>query len=305
VRQAGGRVYAQALQFSDSPLPPHQVAVPAGLIDGVVMASSRIMHPHTGRSVYDGRFLLPFPGAGTALPDPMPVVSPGMAVARRTLRELRGCSRWMTAPGLPEEFPLALMAEPEGMQPPVSSFGVVGGYPLQGDDMGASLFACAFMSLADTAAHCAGGLDAAVLPLGYVSAGGDVNTGYPGNRPAGCGAVVELAHAARKVVFCGSFMADDVEMTVGQGALTIVSDGHAPRFANSVTHRTLAADEALRNGRTILLVTERCVIRVTPDGLTLDEVAPGINTRKDILDRVPVPLRGADTARTMDPACFT
>ncbi len=36
-----------------------------------------------------------------------------------------------------------------------------------------------------------------------------------------------------------------------------------------------------------LYVTERCVFRLTPKGLKLIEVYPGVDMQKDILDRLP------------------
>ena len=37
----------------------------------------------------------------------------------------------------------------------------------------------------------------------------------------------------------------------------------------------------------MLYVTERCVFRLTPRGLKLIEVYPGIDQQKDIIDKLP------------------
>jgi propionate CoA-transferase len=61
---------------------------------------------------------------------------------------------------------------------------------------------------------------------------------------------------------------------------------------------------AIKHGQPVLYVTERCVFQLTPDGMELIEVAPGVDIERDILARmdfVPV-IRG--TPRTMDPAIF-
>ena len=39
----------------------------------------------------------------------------------------------------------------------------------------------------------------------------------------------------------------------------------------------------MKRGQPVLYVTERCVFQLTPDGLELIEVAPGIDIERDIL----------------------
>ena len=50
-----------------------------------------------------------------------------------------------------------------------------------------------------------------------------------------------------------------------------------------VEHRTFTGDYAVKRGQPVLYVTERCVFELTPDGLELIEVAPGIDIERDIL----------------------
>lgn len=72
----------------------------------------------------------------------------------------------------------------------------------------------------------------------------------------------------------------------------------------AVEHRTFCGAYAIRRGQPVLYVTERCVFQLTPDGMELIEVAPGVDVERDILARmdfVPV-IRG--TPRTMDAAIF-
>ncbi len=53
----------------------------------------------------------------------------------------------------------------------------------------------------------------------------------------------------------------------------------------------------------MLYVTERCVFRLTPDGLALAEVAPGVDAERDILRQLPFAPVG-DAPEPMDPAIF-
>jgi propionate CoA-transferase len=61
----------------------------------------------------------------------------------------------------------------------------------------------------------------------------------------------------------------------------------------------------MENGQQVLFVTERCVIELRPDGLTVVEVAPGIDLQREVLDRAAIPLLVATDLRTMEPALFT
>ena len=61
----------------------------------------------------------------------------------------------------------------------------------------------------------------------------------------------------------------------------------------------------VERGQTALVVTERAVFRVTPEGLVLTEVAKGIDVRRDILDQMAfAPHRIADPLPFMEPSLF-
>jgi propionate CoA-transferase len=42
----------------------------------------------------------------------------------------------------------------------------------------------------------------------------------------------------------------------------------------------------MKRGQEVVYVTERAVFRLTPRGLVLSEVAPGIDVTRDVLDRM-------------------
>jgi propionate CoA-transferase len=72
-------------------------------------------------------------------------------------------------------------------------------------------------------------------------------------------------------------------VAVRGGRLVIEREGGVRKFVADVEHRTFSGAYALKRGQPVLYVTERCVLRLTPEGLELVEVAPGIDIARDIL----------------------
>jgi len=55
----------------------------------------------------------------------------------------------------------------------------------------------------------------------------------------------------------------------------------------------------------VTYITERCVLRLTADGLRLTEVAPGVDARRDVIEQIPFPITVADDLQTMPRALFS
>jgi acyl CoA:acetate/3-ketoacid CoA transferase len=61
---------------------------------------------------------------------------------------------------------------------------------------------------------------------------------------------------------------------------------------------------AVERGARVIYVTERCVIELRPEGLTVIEIAPGVDLDHDVIAQVEVPLRVAPDLREMDARLF-
>ena len=67
---------------------------------------------------------------------------------------------------------------------------------------------------------------------------------------------------------------------------------------------TFSGRRARELGQEVVFVTERCVIRLLPEGLTVTEIAPGISVSRDIVGQTSVDLRISPDLREMDPRLF-
>jgi propionate CoA-transferase len=81
-------------------------------------------------------------------------------------------------------------------------------------------------------------------------------------------------------------VAGALEIECREGALRILRDGETKKFIAKVEHVTFSGEVARRSGKPVLYVTERCVFRLTQDGLELTEIAPGVDIERDILTKM-------------------
>ena len=169
---------------------------------------------------------------------------------------------------------LTLTAEP----------GVIGGQPASGLDFGAAVNTDAVIAQNQQFDfYDGGGLDIAILGMAEVDSQGSVNVSRFGPRLAGAGGFINISQNAHKVVFTGTFTSVALDVAIKNAELKIRSEGRVRKFVESVEHTTFFGPRAGRLHQPVLFVTERCVFRLGPDGLSLVEVAPGIDIDRDIL----------------------
>ena len=163
--------------------------------------------------------------------------------------------------------------------------GIVGGLPASGFAAGSGFNASAILRHTDMFNFIdGGGIDLTCLGCAQVDREGNVNVTKFGGRITGPGGFVDISQNARTVCFVGTFTAGKPEVKIKpDGSLEVVSEGSLMKFIDHVDQVSFSGEYARQRGRRVLYVTERAVFEMRPGGITLTEIAPGIDLERDIL----------------------
>src|ERR1700758_370652 len=285
VHNAGGLVIVQVERIAEAgSLRAKDVKIPGVLVDCVVVSTPE-HHTQTWGTQYSpamsGELRVPLSSIPTL------DLSVRKVIARRAAMELRPNAVVNLGIGIPEGIAsvaaeehvlsyITLTAEP----------GVIGGMPTGGADFGSAINGDAILEQpAQFDFYDGGGLDAAFLGMAQADAQGNVNVSRFGPKLAGSGGFINISQNAKKLVFLGTFLAPS-RTEVVDGRIVVTDGVSAPKFLDTVEQRTFSGQYAAAAGQPVLYVTERCVFRLTSDGLELIEIAPGIDIEKDILAHV-------------------
>ena len=164
--------------------------------------------------------------------------------------------------------------------------GVVGGLPAPGVYFGAALCPRRIISSAEMFALCYARLDATCLGVLQADSAGNVNVSRRGDGVrdyVGPGGFIDLAAAAKTIVFATTWMARGT-VAVDGASLRIAAPG-IPKFVDRVDEITFSGPRALAAGKRVFYATHVGLFRLTRRGMELSAVMPGIDIRRDVLDR--------------------
>ena len=282
-KNSGGFVIVQVERIADRhALNPRHVRVPGILVDCVIVAKPE-NHWQTYATPYNpafsGEFKIP-----TATVEPLPM-GERKIVARRAAFELRPNMVVNLGIGMPEG--VANVANEEGIFDYLTltaEAGSIGGIPSGGKDFGTATNMDFLNDMhLQFDFYDGGGLDLACLGLAQMDSHGNVNVSKFGPKLAGCGGFIDITQNAKKIIFAGTFTAGEVQLAVEDGKLKIVKEGRLKKIVKDVEQITFSGKTAQQGTQQVFYVTERCVFKLTQEGVELIEIAPGVDLEKDIL----------------------
>lgn len=301
----GGIVIAQVKRVAEAgSLHPQHVKVPGILIDAVVIAEDQLQTTLTPNDpAISGQLRRPL----SSLPHIK--FSIEKITARRAAQELRAGEIVNLGFGVSALVPHVLVEENQGREVSwVIEQGAVGGIPLLDFAFGCAQNPDAIMPSIDQFTLLqGGGFNRSLLSFLEIDRHGNVNVHHlPKKRhvTAGVGGFADITSSAPEIVFMGAFTAGRRDIAAGESGLDIRSDGPFTKLVNDVSAVTFSGPRALARGQKVKYITERAVLELTPDGLVVTEIAPGVDLQKDVLDRSEFPLIVSDELRTMDLALF-
>lgn len=288
VHNCGGKVIVQVDKIVKSgSLDPKLVKIPGIYVDYVV----EIQETELKAQAYDLEYEPALAGNATLSEKssfrPMEL-NEKKIIARRGTMEIEKGSVGNLGIGAPE-YVSSITTEEEindYMVLTVES-GPVGGIPQSGKRFGSSINADAIIDQPyQFDFYDGGGLDICFLGLAQVDRFGNLNVSKFGTRISGCGGFIDISQNAKKVIFCGTFTAKGLKTKVENGKLVIIKEGETKKFVSQVQQITFSGDLARENNKVVLYITERAVFELKKEGLTLVEIAPGIDLQKDILEQM-------------------
>jgi propionate CoA-transferase len=282
-KNSGGIVIAEVANLAQAgSLNPRTITVPGVLVDHLVISAPE-NHWQSAGTKYNPAFsgMLRVPLAG--LP-PMPL-NERLIIARRAAMELTpGCNVNL---GIGVPGGIADVAAEEGVSDLItltSESGTIGGLPAGGHDFGLSRDADAYVEMASQFDwYSGGGVDVAFEGAAEVDAKGNVNVSKFNGMFVGCGGFIDITQHAGKVVYCGTFTAGGLKISIAAGKLAIDHEGKVKKYIGAVEQVTFSGAYATKMKQPVLFITERAVFELQDGQLALVEVAPGIDIERDIL----------------------
>jgi propionate CoA-transferase len=310
---SGGQVIAQVRRVVPfGSIAPNDVRVPGIFVSALCFAEDPADHSMSFGEAFKKEYrAAPIdrlsPGNTTGHVQKLSPLAARKVIQRRALLELLTLDWPLVNLGVGAPAGIAAVAREENVHKFTLTVeaGLVGGSPADGLAFGASSFPEAAI---DHAAmfdfYDGGGLDICFLGLGEFDGFGNVNVSRFADRVAGVGGFINISQSTKRVVFMGTLTTDGLRVACGQGGLSIVQEGKVRKMVPLVSHLSFNGRYAWEKGQNVTFITERAVFRLSEAGLTLVEVAPGIDVERDVLRLLAGPIKVSDKLCVMDARIF-
>ena len=93
-------------------------------------------------------------------------------------------------------------------------------------------------------------------------------------------------------------------MDVSDGRLVIEKEGKIKKLVKACEEITFSGRRGVMQSQDITYITERCVIKLTPEGIVVSEIAPGVSLQENILNQSEFPLIVSPRLKPMDTKLF-
>lgn len=306
-KASGGIVIAQVERVVKAgSLNPQLVKLPGAAVDYVVKCSDpqrfhRQTYSYYYEPAFSGECKIPLSSSVAAVP-----LDERKIIARRAALELKAGSLLNLGFGIP--VIVSSVVAQEGLTDQFMFTvepGVYGGVPVSGQDFGCAYNAEAFIDHGfQFDFYDGGGIDLSVLSMAELDGDGNVNVSKFGPRIIGPGGFIDIAQNAKEIVFTGTVTAGGLKVETADGKLRILNEGKFKKLKAKVEQKTFSGEFARKMGQRTLYVTERAVFEMRPEGLTLTEIAPGIDLQSQVLDLIEFEPLIAKDLKLMDERLF-
>ena len=301
-RNSGGIVIAQVRGLARrGSLPLRDVKVPAALVDHVYVDPDQWQTYVTQDSpYYAGRLRKP------VTPEPPLPLDVRKIIARRSLLEFKPGSICNLGFGISQL--IGRVAWEEGITDQLVltvEQGIFGGVPVAGNEGGAGFN---YQAMIDQPYmfdfYDGGGLDVASLSFAEVDAEGNVNVHAFEGRVRGPGGFPNISARTKKINFVGTLTAQGLKLGISESGVRVEEEGSLPKFVPSVKEISFNGKLARERGQQVRYITDRAVFELGSEGVTLIEIAPGIDLERDVLAQMGFLPRVAADLRTTDPRVY-
>ena len=294
VKANHGKVIVQVDKLVDTPSRPRNAIIPGCLVDAIVVEEAE--KRNEAYTALTGSFEIPYDD-WNMWSEKIDTLSAKAGrdnhaaniIGRRAARELRVDDIVNIGIGIPEM--VSRHARKNGMLDNITltvESGGIGGFPVSGEAFGAMIGAASVYDMANQFdLYNNGGLDICFMGAYEIDAEGNVNAHRGPGDYSGIGGFANITAKTPTVVFCTTFNTKGLDVVQKKNVVTIQKEGSISKFVKKVASVSFSAKRAIKNGQKVLYITERCVFQLTPNGLKLIEVYPGIDAERDIIRRLP------------------